>query len=576
MRKGESYNMADSKKRGRLILTARPLSYFFGPDNVDPKEREIAFDDESKDLVLILEDPYGNPIVYNTVKELRDYITELKNSGIFTSAAAFVNNRKIYRFYFDLSNGTARIDPELTFDPLYRYYAIRDIKLGNDGEYNYVTGIQGQGSLEEETSSNLIDMNLEDNESGDGTSVSVPQVGSIIKEVIDGHTYIVEFFDSSRQLVNIIPFQAKAVRVADLDLSPDTAVVDMYIRTNRPMETNQNACFLYRGETPEKLEIRVYLKYADGRTRDITFENTTNGRLIIQGLDELSTDSITTEGNTIQRFNVVYTLIRDNSSLPSGPSETQEGAIINPRSLTISKEVDVYVLEDVFNNLEKVICAPYVETVTGNGNQELNGEKIRIKFFGLYESGAIYDITNICTYTNPGGLQENNFGVTQNIVIRVPYGNAGAFKTFNFDIICSVGSKQVKVNNQTVRLIEANRQSTAGFSGAFTKIGYVGTGNSISEVSLSALLNSIEVEFHNISPDYIVVRDIIDPTYNYTEIANSFGTSGIGYVTNQNHDIRVDKPVLVEFIKVNTDDGMVTNIFKTGALLHYVRIVDGV
>jgi hypothetical protein len=399
--------------------------------------------------------------------------------------------------------------------------------------------------------------------------VSVPQVGGVVREIIDGHTYLVEFYDNTRTLVNILSFQARAVRVADLDLSPDTAVVDMYIRTNRPMEDDQNACFLYRGEAHEHLEIRVFLKYADGRTRDVTYENTTNGRLIIQGLDELSTDSITQENETVQKFTAVYTLIRDNSSLPEGPQETQEGAIINPRSLTIAKDMKVYVLEDVFNNLEKVICAPYVENQGGVS-------KIKVKFFGLYESGAIYDISNICAYVNTNGLQENLFGTVQNLVIRVPYGNAGGFKTFEFSILCPEGSKQVKVNNQLVRQIRANTEFSGEFSGAFTKIGTLqNNNNSFIDIALGELLASSEVEFHDIHPDYIQVRDVIDPTYVYTEIASSFGSSGIGYKITQNHELFTDKPVLVEFIKVNTTDGYITNIFKTGALLHYVSIIHG-
>jgi hypothetical protein len=570
--------MANSEKKGRLIMTVRPLSYFFGPNAVAPYDMELAYKDETKDLVLMLEDEYGNIVTYNTVKELRDYITDLKNSGIFTSAAAFVNNRKINRFYFDMNNGVVRLDPERHFEPIYRYYAIRETVLGPNGEYIYVTGVSGEGSEGESTYSNLVDMRIENSESGDGNKVSIPQVGGIVREIINGNTYVVEFYDADRLLVNVLSFQARAVRVADLDLSPDTAVVDMYIMTNRPMEGDDNACFLYRGEDPSKLEIRVYLRYADGRTRDVTYENVTNGRLVIQGLNEITTDSITSEQvDQLQKYSVVYTLIRSNASLPLGPSQTPGGAVINPMSLTITKDMNVYVLEDVFSNLERVICAPYVETVSGNPGGDLNGEKIRVKFFGLYEGGQIHDITNICTYTNPGGLQENNFGTTQALSIRIPYGNAGGYKTFSFNIFCAAGSKRVKVNEEQIRIIVADRQATAGiYSGSFTKLGYVSGANSIEEISLESLLASAQAEFHDVTPDHIRIRDVIDTTYNYTELANSFGSSGIGYLSTYNHDIATDKPVLIEFVKVSTGEGgLVTNIYKTGAMLHYVRVVDG-
>jgi hypothetical protein len=403
----------------------------------------------------------------------------------------------------------------------------------------------------------------------------VAQVAGIVRDIVDGNTYVVEFYDTTRLLINQLSFQAIATRIADLDLSPDTAVVDMYVMTNRSMEGDNNACFLYRGETANKLEIRVYLKYADGRTRDVTYENVTNGRLVIQGLDELVTDSITESGDELQKFNVVYTLVRNNASMPQGPEETQGGAVINPQSLTITKEVKVYVLEDIFTNLERVFCLPYVQPATGGDYNQ--GDKIRARFFGLYENGAIYDITNICTYINQGGLQESNFGETQHISIRVPYGNAGNYRIYNFDIFCAEGSRQVQVDGQSIRVLEANRQSFAGFSGAFTKIGLAG-GQGIDEVSLASLLAASEVEFHGVIPDHIRIRDVIDSTYNYTELANSFGSSGIGYVTTQTHELYNFKPVLVEFIKVNKEEGsgIVTSIFKTGAMLHYIKITDGV
>jgi hypothetical protein len=566
--------MSVLEKRGRLALTVHGLDYFFGPEGVQPLNEELSYDEKTKDVVLILEDDYNNMVVHNTTKDLRDYINDLKNSGIFTSAAAFVNNRKIYRFYFDLSNGTARLDPELTFDPLYRYYAIREVSTGPNGEYIYVTGVQGLGPDESTIVSHLADMNLEISESGDGKQVSVAQVAGVVREIVDGNTYVVEFYDATRLLVNQLSFQAVAPRIADLDLSPDTAVVDMYITTNRAMEGDSGACFLYRGETANKLEIRVYLKYADGRTRDVTYENVTNGRLIIQGLNELATDTITQEGDTLQKFSVVYTLVRSNASLPQSPQETQGGAVINPQSLTITKDMTVYVLEDIFTNLEKVYCLPYVQQATGGDYNQ--GDKIRVRFFGLYENGAIYDITNICNYTNPGGLQENDFGETQHLSIRVPYGNAGNFRVYNFDILCHEGSRQVQVNGQPIRVLEANRQSYAGFSGAFTKIGLAG-GTGIDEVALNSLLTSSEVEFHGVTPNYIRVRDIIDSTYNYSELASSFGGSGIGYTTTQQHEIVNFKPVLVEFIKVNFDENdVITNIFKTGAMLHYIKVTDGI
>jgi hypothetical protein len=572
--------MSNSQNQGRLILTANGVqSTFTGPHAIKPKHEEIAYDEKTRDLVLFLEDEFGNMVEYNTIAELREYITTLKNSGIFTSAAAFVNNRKIYRFYFDMNNGTARLDSELRFDPLYRYYAIREISLGNNGEFIYVTGVRGTGTPEYDfngneigvsAASNLVDMNIEDSESGDGTQVSVPQVGGIVREIMPGNTYTVEFYDANRVLVNTLSFQAIAVRVSDLDLSPDTAVVDMYIRTNRPMTNNTDACFLYRGENTGNLDIRVFLKYADGRTRDVTFENVINGRLVIQGLDEINSDIITGNNDAPQHFRVTYTLIRTNASLPPSSTETPEGAVINPMSLTISKDVDVYILEDIFSNLEKIIPAAYV---TQNQNT-LEGE-IAVRFFGLYESGNIYDITNICMYTNANGLQKNNFGVEQNLSIQIPYGNAGSYKSFNFTLYCAMDSKNVKINTNPIRVIYANLMNTGGglFSGSFIGIGKKDENNNnfINEDITNLMVALEELTFHGITPNYFRVRDVIDSSYTYTEEASSIGPGGLGYLATQGHEPIKDKPVLIEFFRKNTDgQGNFTNIYKTGALVFYI------
>jgi hypothetical protein len=560
--------MADSEKVGRLILTVHELDYFFNSEGVKPHHEEVAYDKNTKDLVLMLEDEYGVPHVHNTVKDLRDYINDLEKSGIFTSAAAFVNNRKIYRFYYDINGGVVRLDPELRFDDLYRYYAIRNVKLGPNGEYVYITGISEENEDGEVVTSNLVDMNIVNSESGDGTMVSVPQAGGLLQggELIDGNTYIVEFFDSTFKKVNIIPFQAIMVAVSEIDLAPDTGVVDMYIITNHPMNDGQNndsSCYVYRGQSANSLEVRVLLKYADGRTRDVTHENITNGRLTIQGLDEINSDSITSpdeDEDNLQKFSVVYSLVRSNASMPLSPEETESGAILYPDTLTISRDMKVYILEDIHNNLGSIIYAPYKEVVGAS-------QKIRMRYFGHYATGAIHDVSNIVQYASQNGLLENGYGQNQYISISVPSGSIN--KVFNYELFCTTDEEpRIKINHAPFRYLNVNQNT-------FTNLFIDNEDGVPAQVDMQNLL--IEMRYGSITPDYVRVRDIIDPQYYYTDYIQAGSLNGHVFSATTGHEMRNNKPVLIEFLKLTFEDingvNVITNVFKTGAMVHYIRYI---
>jgi hypothetical protein len=558
--------MADSEKVGRLILTVHGLDYFFGPEAVKPHHEEVAYNEQTKDLVLMLEDEFGVAHVYNTIKDLRDYITDLKNSGIFINAAAFVNNRKIYRFYYDINNGVVRIDPELRFDELYRYYAIRNVYLGPNGEYIYITGITGDPDEVPVVTSNLVDMNIVNSESGDGTSVSIPQVGGLVQgsELTNGSTYIVEFYDATFKLVNIIPFQAVAVPIHEIDMAPDTGVVDLYILTNHPMgdgQYNDTACYVYRGQSANSLEVRVLLKYADGRTRDVTHENIVNGRLTIQGLEEINSDAVTppdADEAALQTFTVVYSLVRSNASLPDSPEETEGGATIYPDSLTITRKMKVYILEDIHNNLEKMVYAPYKESVQGS-------TKIRMRYFGHYATGLIHDVTNIVQYVGQNSLLENGYGENQYISISVPSGST--MRAFNYGLYCAAeGENRVKINGENYRYINVNIDH-------FTNLYIDNESDSPSLLNIDDLL--VEMHFNDIIPDYIRIRDVYDPQYYYTDYVPAHNLNGQVFNATFGHELSANKPLLIEFMKLTFESPfgtpVISNVFKTNAAVYYVR-----
>lgn len=562
----------NSNNRGRLSMAIHPLSYFSGADGVKPFNGELAYDDNTFDIYIFNEKNDGTWVPKSRTKEIQEYLDDLKRSGVFTAASAFVNNRKIYRFFFDQLNGVVRLDPELRFDPLYRYYAIRKTTLDEHGAYVYITGVTGENGEGNTVVSSLVDMVEEDAESGDGTKVMKPEVGGLADVVTNGEIYVVEFYNASRELMNQQNYQAIAVRTADLDLAPDTAVTDMYIQTNQSYSGDDNAVYLYRGQDVGELEIETRLKYADGRTRSVSHEQTVGGRLTILGLDDLNTDTVTAEGEDPQTFEIVYQLVRTNASMGTSTSQSETGATISPASLTISKTIKVYIIEDIYNELVKIIPAGYIaDAATGN-------PKIVIKFFGHYSNGSVNDITNITQYADDKVLINNSFGVTQNLKVSVPYGNAGLTKTLSFSITVptydQASQNPVAISNEAPRFITFDNTATSGglYSGKFTSFEVYNNANgSYETLDYQAMLARDDVRLGSHVPTHIRVRDVIDPKYTFTDIVDA--SSGAYFSTiGSGHEISKDRALLVEFFELTMDEGgRAVSAFTTGALVFYAK-----
>jgi len=562
----------NSNNRGRLSMAIHPLSYFTGADGVKPFDGELAYDDDTFDIYIFNEKDDGTWTPKSRTREIQEYLDDLKRSGVFTAASAFVNNRKIYRFFFDQLNGVVRLDPELRFDPLYRYYAIRKTTLDEHGAYVYITGVTGENGEGNTVVSSLVDMVEEDAESGDGTKVMKPEVGGLADVVTNGEIYVVEFYNASRELMNQQNYQAIAVRTADLDLAPDTAVTDMYIQTNQSYSGDDNAVYLYRGQDVGELEIETRLKYADGRTRSVSHEQTVGGRLTILGLDDLNTDTVTAEGEDPQTFEIVYQLVRTNASMGTSTSQSETGATISPASLTISKTIKVYIIEDIYNELVKIIPAGYIsDAATGN-------PKIVIKFFGHYSNGSVNDITNITQYADDKVLINNSFGVTQNLKVSVPYGNAGLTKTLSFSITVptydQASQNPVAISNEAPRFVTFDNTATSGglYSGKFTSFEVYNnaTGN-YETLDYQAMLARDDVRLGSHVPTHIRVRDVIDPKYTFTDIVDA--SSGAYFSTiGSGHEISKDRALLIEFFELTMDEGgRAVSAFTTGALVFYAK-----
>lgn len=560
-------------ERGRLTIGFNKKEYYEQPDSPTPYDMEGCVDPATGDLIIFKKETDNSFTKLNPTAALRTLIQNLDSSGVFDNAEAFIMNRKIYRMFFDQLRQTVRIDPELRFDSLYRYYAIREIQTDINGGFVYLTGVSELDELGNVIIiSNLVDMNIIPSDSGDGSYVSEPQTGGLIGTMVDGKDYIVEFFDSSRILVNRLSFQAIAVRATDLDLSPDMAIVDMMVTTNRAVDGVENACFLYRGESTSALEIMVFLKYADGRIRDITYEQVEGGRLTITGVESLVSDEVTPPGTPIenlQHFTVTYQMIRTNASLPDTQQTTPSGSLLDPASLTISKDISVMIEEDVYADIDKVIVAGYVtEPIPGT-------RLINIKYFGLYTSGAIHDITNIVQYVSaPPITGDSGIGINQNITIRVPYGNAGLYKNFNFTLLAPIGQKYCIIDSHDYRILYHNPSdnNSGSASGRFTGFA-IGT-TPISATDLQTLFSLMTYTVNGTvhTPNYIRIRGIENPTYQYLNTAYVNNLASAYYILTSGDIMFTDKPFLVEFLEVTFDGEIAVDVFSTGALVHYARL----
>ncbi len=554
---------------GALTMGVNPLSKFYGPKAATPYENCLAIGDEDGDLYHAHWNKEKHEWEwFSRTKDIWRYLKNLEASGIFEASAAFVNNRKILRFYYDPDNGVVRLNPDLRFDATYRYYAIRNISRQADGSYSYVTGEnQDDGNIV----AVLVNMDLVESETADGMLQSKPATGKIFGEIFDGNAYIVEFYDSNRNLIALDSYQAVKVRTADTDLCPDTAICDMYVSANQ--QTEDGGIYLRQGQNVDELEIQTRLDYGDNLIKDVSNEEVNGGRLAIQGLDEIDTTTLTGTTGKKQHITVSYQMIRSNQNFKSASSyKTVSGATISPSSRTIYVEIPVTILPSVDTDLVSVIPAGYVYVDTS----AMGGFRMKLRFFGHYSDGTVYDVTNVVRYKNGYGFDDTGFGQQQIVSIQVPYGSDGAqFLSRDFVITCpsvtgSSPNYRLTFSNFPKRQITFDETQTGGdtYSGAFTGFA-VDNGGVYETINGSSLLSIGDVKFNNLVPNYIRIRDVKDPTYMYTDIIQP--TNKIYYKTNSSHRIENDTPLLIEFFRITVDSSSnkVITAFVTGALVHY-------
>lgn len=556
-----------------LAMGLNPLSRFKGSDAATPVEGTLAYDEETNDIYQAhyIDDEWQ---WFSRTAEIQKFLDNLSASGLFEASAAFVNNRKILRFYYDPDNGVVRLNPDLRFDESYRYYAIRSISKSSDGSYDYITG---EASSDGSIIASLVAMDLIDSVTADGTKVTKPGTGKLYGDVVDGNAYIVEYYDINRNLIDMESYQAVKVRTADTDLCPDTAVKDLLVHCNQ--ESN-GAFYLHQGQSVDELAIQVLLDYGDDLLKDISHEETNGGRLAISGLDEIDTSTLTSESGDSQKIVVSYTMVRSNTSYATTSSYTTDtGAIVAPSSNTIYKEIEVNIVANDNTDLVDVIPVGYVvqDLITTTSGSQSYKNRMKFKFFAHYSDGSLYDITNLSSIK--GSFNDESFGSTQELTVQIRLGYSSyVYKTYTFTAISpdetsiATGTRRISFSTTSNYDISYDTGKTAGgiYSGSFTDFAIVPRSTesnaSTEHLTPSELVALDDAKYNGIEPNYIRIRDVVDPTFYYTDIVQP--SSSIYYTTNSEHPITKDTPLLVEFYRVTIDStsNKTINTFITGAM----------
>ena len=443
-----SGTLENLNKQGRVVLQIGDKDLYDDKKYKDPLvalTNEMVWD--SQNIPWIARVNEAGKIVWRSgVKEMYDVFMNLKELGVLDAASAFGINGKIYHLFFDATKKWVGLNPQLVFDTVYRYYAIRSMTKNENGGYDYFTATYAKN--QDNTLSllnNFVDMDRVTSPSGDGTTVSKPRQAKLNGNMVNGGKYVVEFYDDDAMLVGTEVFQAVSVRALEYSLTPDKCVIGMIVKPNNE-EVEEDSCFVYSNDdATQVLNFRVFLKYADDSLVDVSDQRFTTGRLVIEGLDKIETSKITGPDDEPQTINITYYLAKDNSNLADG--ELAEGGNVDVGTFSITKKIKVYVKESLYDDIEKITPAGWINFPAGNPNQ-----KIMLKLFGLYKSGVVKDITDFLstndrfsgfgsgtsTYdrnTNAFYADSKFIGaLPETVIVKVPQSKGSTLKSFTFKI----------------------------------------------------------------------------------------------------------------------------------------------
>ena len=423
---------------GRVAIRSIPIEYYNTNtiENAGGDDKTIPYENETThtlkgDFVVLARDKDNRVIPLSASMDLRRKIELWESKHIFENAEAFSFNTQVNVIYFDNDRMTVRMPTDRAFASSFKYWSVLD---GNDQYYTGVMSADGTGNV----ITHLVEMNAFRN--GAGELMSVPQVGSLIRQLDHTHNYIIKFYDASRVLVSQAVFQAIGVRNMPVNGTPESAVVDIIVTaSNHATGNNEDIFKLYQGQTWKDLGLRVYLIYANGDARDVTAEWSTgmgSGRVQIFGLNDINSERISDDINKPFKFTVKYFLSQTNVDNPH----------VNPIDFSISHEYSVFIIPNPGDEPLTVLPVCWMEdTATSN-------RRLALRFLSLNKRGANKDKTMFVDITyrvkaNVGTAAFANFTTVneedpdiikfvtsdtgdKTVKILVPYGS-GASRPYN-------------------------------------------------------------------------------------------------------------------------------------------------
>jgi len=597
-------------RQGRVAVISTEESWFNknttenpgGLDNQVPYPNEFCHTPEG-DFVVLARDPETNAVVAKSAsRDLRKKIEKLENEHIFENAEAFMFNASTNILYFDSDRMTVKISPERIFGSNYKYWAIRGVS--EDGNASYYTGISndiGDGSI----ISHLVNTDIV--RDAEGNLIGVTCSGHLVMPLVHSNNYVVQFFDADRILIDQIAFQAYSVRAMTFDVAPENAITDIIlgatgVTTGDIINLAQNASW-------KDLNIRVSLVYANGVNRDVTPEwvinGSSNGRVVISGLDAINSSIITTDGEDGYPITVTYFASSTNIDNPQ----------VDPDTLSISHTYKVHIVPNKEESIFSVLPVAWIE-----GNSSTTS-KMRMKIFGLNReddsTGGIHFVDH--TYrlkedaaTNKNGEFVSNSGfVVRNEsnpdticyelegaindpsgnqyehVIQVPYGSISKLP-YAFKTDASYARTHVKftdcvnaenTNNLTTFKTPLLANVVSG-SDLKTRIKLIKEGSVTTEEYASSLKASHKafVGGKELTATHIRIRNGKNPTFWHVstpvEITKSIFESGVlfnqGSRDNETN-LDVKTPLVVEYINIQTDPTTLNRVINTvGLELYFV------
>lgn len=347
-------------ERGRSPFILTKLSAFTtgldGNAPIVPYDNELCYDDLGDKSVGQIEYSTENGELtwkfVSTTQDVNTYLQSLRNTGLFDNAIAGVMSKELTYFLYNLETRSIIFNSKLVYDDNFRYYAVRK-------GYEFITGRDFNGTIV-----NVCDMVRSETEVGSGVYIRKPSIGTILPNItmVDGDSYIVEFFDANKKLIGRDVFYAEYTTVFTGDTS-DSAISSLNIITTRPyVEAGNDAVFLYKGENIDQLAYSLVLVYNNGDSRDVTHEI---NKITITGLNTIDTSILT----DTTPYTVTF--------------EYNPGAEVG---ISVSKDIKVYIINDITAEVADLVPVYYY------ANTLL--DSIIRRYFAVMSSGSFYEITS--------------------------------------------------------------------------------------------------------------------------------------------------------------------------------------